>query len=59
MAIGLQRADAAPQKNALELLDMACGGHGLRDSLPRAGFLLSVLSGTVEDMPTWPSGACL
>jgi hypothetical protein len=56
MAIGLQRADAAPQENALELLDMACGGHGLKDSLPRAGFLLS---GTIEDMPTRPSGACL
>jgi hypothetical protein len=41
MAVGLQRADTAPQENALELLDMACRGHGLKDSLPRAGFLLA------------------
>jgi hypothetical protein len=39
MAVGLERTDAAPQKDALELLDMACGGHGLKDSPPRAGFL--------------------
>jgi hypothetical protein len=56
MAVGLERTDAAPQENALELLDMACGGHGLKDSLPRAGFLLA---GTVEDMPNWSIGGCL
>jgi len=39
MAVGLERADAAPQENALELLDMACEGHGLKDSLPRPWFL--------------------
>jgi hypothetical protein len=43
MAVGLERADTAPQEDTLELLDMAGGGHGLKDSLPRAGFLPEAL----------------
>ena len=40
MPIGLQRANAATKKDALELLDMTGGGgHDLKDSPSRGGFL--------------------
>ncbi len=48
VAVGLERTDTAPQENALELLDMAGGGHGLKDSLPRARFLPKMLGASVR-----------
>jgi hypothetical protein len=58
MAVGLERTDATPQQDALELLDMAYGGHGLKDSLPRAGFLPGAPDG--RDVPLRTTGrTCL
>lgn len=39
MTIGLERPYATTEEEALELLDVACGDHRLRDSLPRGRFL--------------------
>ena len=39
ITIGLERPDATTEEEALELLDMTHGGHRLKDSPPRDGFL--------------------
>lgn len=42
MAICLERPDTTTEEDALELLDVGCGGHPLKDSLPHAWFLPGV-----------------
>jgi hypothetical protein len=50
MPVGLEGADTAAKEDALELLDMAYGGHGLKDSPPHPRFL------PTRNTPTWPTG---
>jgi hypothetical protein len=49
VAVGLERTDTAPEENTLELLDMAGGGHGLKDSPPHARFLPGALGALRKD----------